>query len=265
MLKLGKLTLAFLLGTGTLAFSLYGQENSHPDWMGKNQEKLQNLTLNQIVLLGSHDASSCDIHEGSLPVSGYLTHHQKHIHRLAKEKDLGSARCQSATITEQLHYGVRYLDMRIAHQEGQYWGTHMWLSTPAFGEGGVFTQIKTFLAEHPGELILLNFNGLYGENKPMNREQMESFYNKLEKELGDLLAPRGNFSKTCLAEIWQGNGRIIAIGDKETNHEFIWDRRKVDDQWMNEEEPEACFAKLSQVLAAWSQGESNDKLTIKSA
>ncbi len=253
-----------LFAVFTASSVIYAEENNNPDWMWNNKEKLKDLTLNRIVLLGSHDSSSRDIHEGSLPVTGYLTHHGKHIHRLAKEKDVGSARCQSATILEQLTYGVRYLDMRIAHQDGEYWGTHMWLSTPLFGDGGVFTQIKGFLAAHPGEIIIVNLNELYSDKKPMNKEQKKSFYKKMGKEFGALLVPRGDFAMTPLSSLWKSGGRIVAIGDvtADPENDFIWDRRDVDSQWMNEQDPEACCSKLTAVLLEWKNNPSSNKLRV---
>jgi len=255
-IRVALLTFIFALATCGAA--------TYPDWMGQNRDKLKNLPLNQVVLLGSHDAASCDIHEYSLPVTGYLTHHHKHIHRLAKARDVGSARCQSATITEQLMYGVRYLDMRIAHQDGEYWGTHMWLSTPVFGDGGIFTQIKSFLAAHPGEIILLNFNELYSEKKPMNKKQKDAFYKKVEQEFGSLLARKGEFASTTLDAIWNSSGRIVAIGDEaaDEGREFIWDRRKVDSPWMNEQDPAICCSKLTAVLAAWKTVFPGDNLRV---
>jgi hypothetical protein len=124
--------------------------------------------------------------------------------------------CQSASIKAQLEYGVRHLDLRIAHQDGQYWGTHMWLSTPAFGPRGVFTQIKAFLREHPDEIIILIGEHLYSERAPMTPPEAVAFYRKVEDEFGSLLVECGDFSQTTFGDIWAGSGRVILIAGVET-------------------------------------------------
>lgn len=124
--------------------------------------------------------------------------------------------CQSASIKAQLEYGVRHIDLRIAYQDGQYWGTHMYISTPAFGPGGVFTQIKEFMREHPDEIIIMTGEHLYSEKEPMTPDEAASFYRKLEDELGDLLIKRDDFSQLTYGKIWEGKGRIILIANVET-------------------------------------------------
>ncbi len=117
---------------------------TYADWMAQNKQLMMNSPVNEVTLLGSHDAASYNVREGNPPSKGYLTHKGKHIKRNARAKDALTGQCQSASIYNQLLYGVRYLDLRICHQDGQYWGMHMWLSIPCFGDDGLFTQIKEF-------------------------------------------------------------------------------------------------------------------------
>jgi len=267
---------------------------SNADWMSEHKEQLKGVPINQVTLLGSHDSASCDIHVGSPVVSGYLTHSGKHKKGPASEKDVGSAVCQSASIKAQLEYGVRHIDLRIAYQDGQYWGTHMYISTPAFGPGGVFTQIKEFIGEHPDEVIIMIGEHLYSEIEPMTPDEATVFYNKLEQEFGNLLIKRDDFSKLTFGEIWKGEGRIIliaAVGTgwggpaphthskkpahreaQDTNYEepsssiditdapFLWDGHTVDSTWMNEKNPDALISELKPVVEGWRNGQSSDKL-----
>ena len=270
------------------------------DWMSEHKEQLKDLPINQVTLLGSHDSASCDIHVGSPPVSGYLTHSGKHKKWPATEKDVGSAVCQSASIKAQLEYGVRHLDLRIAYQDGQYWGTHMYISTPAFGPGGVFTQIKEFMRDHPDEVIIMTGEHLYSEIAPMTSDEAAVFYNKLEQELGDLLIQSGDLSTLTYGKIWEGKGRIILIANVETgwggpaphsgkhkhkhskkptyqetqgadyeesssdidiaDEPFLWDGHAVDSTWMDEKDPDVLISDLRTVVDKWRNGESSDKL-----
>jgi hypothetical protein len=273
---------------------------SNADWMSEHKEQLKDKAINQVTLLGSHDSASCDIHVGSPPVTGYLTHSGHHKKGPASRKDVGSAVCQSASIKDQLEYGVRHLDLRIAYQDGQYWGTHMYISTPAFGPGGVFTQIKEFLNEHPDEIIIMIGEHLYSETEPMTSDEAAAFYNKLEQEFQGLLIPRNDFSGLTFGQIWEGKGRIILIASSETgwggpaphsgkhkhghskksgnqetqdtNYEepssgagitdgqLLWDGHAVDSTWMDERDSDALISDLRPVVDGWRNGKSSDKL-----
>ena len=245
---------------------------SNADWMSQHKAEMKDMAINQVTLLGSHDSASCDIHVGSPVVSGYLTHSGKHKkHHFASEKDVGSAVCQSASIKEQLEYGVRHIDLRVAYQDGQYRLSHMFISTPAFGPGGVFTQIKEFLAKHPDEIIIMVGEHLYSEREPMTAEEAAVFYKNLEDYLGDLLIKRDDFSKLTYGKIWEGRGRIILIANFETGWSgagnvdmtadpFLWDGHAVDSRWMDEKDPDTLISELKTVVNEWKNGGSSDKL-----
>ena len=61
-MKNNKLLLLSALSALFAAFAassvLCDDEINNPDWMWQNKEKLKNLPLNKVVLLGSHDAAS---------------------------------------------------------------------------------------------------------------------------------------------------------------------------------------------------------------
>jgi hypothetical protein len=262
--------------------------------MSQHKGQMRKLAINQVTLLGSHDSASCDITEGSPPAKGYLTHTGHHIKRRASAHDVGSAVCQSATIKAQLEYGVRHLDLRIAHQDGQYWGIHEWISTPAFGPGGVFTQIKDFLLAHPDEVVLLTAEHLYSERGPMTPSQAAAFYKKVEKELGSLMAKTGGFSEVTYGDLWAGTGRVIfiscpdcedaslaSLAQPRQKHKhgvprtppadtaepsdvlddpYLWCGYEVDAKWLDEKNPDVLIAGLDEIIAKWRKGASADKL-----
>lgn len=248
-----------------LILSAFSQDSfaSNADWMSEHKDQLKGMTINQVTLLGSHDSASCDIGVGSPAVSGYLTRTGHHKKGPASEKDVKSAVCQSASIKDQLEYGVRHIDLRVAHQDGQYWLSHMYLSTPAFGPGGVFTQIKEFISEHPDEVIIMTGEHLYSKRAPMTTDEAAAFYSKLEEYLGDLLIQRDDFSKLTYGKIWEGQGRIILIISPDTqiaDDPLLWDGNDVDSAWMDEKDPETLISELSSLIDEWKNGKSADKL-----
>lgn len=272
------------------------ETTNYADWMAQYKNQIEDLPINKLTLLGSHDAASIDIKEGSDPATGYLTHNNKHIKRKAKESDVPSARCQSATISEQLLAGVRYFDLRIAYQDGEYWGMHEWLSTPAFGDGGVFMQVKSFLETHPNEIIIFYSQHLYWEKGLMTQGEALLFYHKVENYFGDLMIKKANFSTLTYGDIWKGKGRIILVAAKEfgspehhkTKHHhkrstytvddydsdsnsgssqesinddpYLWNGNDNDSKWMDTGDTDTLISGLDDIVSAWKNGNSNDKL-----
>ncbi|HPS20074.1 MAG TPA: hypothetical protein PKY78_03705 [Candidatus Omnitrophota bacterium] len=242
-------------------------DTTYADWMEKNKDILKNMPINQIPLLGSHDSGSCDVSPDSPPCKGYLTHSGHHIHRMPKGSDVTSARCQSASIKDQLRYGVRYLDMRIAWQDGAYWIEHMWMSTPLLGEEGVFAEIKAFLREHPQEVIILHMQELYSETGRMNDDEAEAYFQLIKQEFGAALALKGDFASTTIGDIRAAGANIIVVADVESSSEpFIWYERQVDTKWMNKEDSvELADALNDRVISGWRRGDCADKLRVLQA
>jgi hypothetical protein len=240
---------------------------AYSDWMADNRDVLKNLPINKVPLLGSHDAGSCDVNRDSPPCAGYLTHSGHHIHRMPRGLDVTSARCQSASIEDQLRYGVRYLDLRIARQDNAYWIEHMWLSTPLSGEGGVFAQIKDFVRKHPQEIIILNMKELYSEKGEMTLQEADAYFQLVETEFGAMLAPAGDFAKTTIGSLWAQGARLVVIGDtRRTTRPFVWNESEVDDKWMNKQDPGELYDALDvQVVSPWRDGKCAGKLRILQA
>lgn len=240
---------------------------TYADWMAKNKDILKDMPINRIPLLGSHDAGSCDVDRDSPPCKGYLTHSGHHIHRMPKGTDVTSARCQSASIKDQLRYGVRYLDLRIAWQDGAYWIEHMWMSTPLLGEAGVFAQIKDFLREHPQEVVILHMQELYSDTGRMNIDEANAYFQLVSQEFGTALAPRGDFSSTTLGDIWAAGANLIIVADVKGSLEpFIWYEHQVDSRWMEKQDPNELVNALdAKVISGWRSGTYADKLRVLQA
>lgn len=94
---------------------------------------LKDRPLRDIVIPGSHDAGT---------------------YKLENEIDNNSSKCQQITILEQLRAGSRYLDLRAwKANDKQYWMYHGFVWAHVKLED-VLTDIKTFLAESPGEVVI---------------------------------------------------------------------------------------------------------------
>jgi hypothetical protein len=105
---------------------------STPTWMG-DMKALDDRPLKDIVIPGSHDAGT------------YV---------MENKIDNNSSQCQEISILEQLKAGARYLDLRAwKAKDGKYWMYHGKVWTHVLLED-VLTDIKTFLNQHTGEIVL---------------------------------------------------------------------------------------------------------------
>ena len=232
-------------------------EGLNPTWMEDNKEILSAVPLNKLLLLGSHDSASYGIHKGSHAASGYLTHTGHHITRKASEKDVGSAVCQDVDLTKQLEYGIRHLDLRIAWQDNRYWAMHMWLAEPAFGEDGIFRQIREFSQKHPYEIILLRLEQVYSDYAPMNPSEGSALFAEIEKELPGMLIAKQDLSTLTCGKIWTGKPRIILFAhssaiDESNDDPLVWTAESyVDSPWMNQDESDDLAEMLDEQIAKW--------------
>lgn len=248
---------------------IFGENISinYADWMFQNKEQLKNVSINNVPLLGSHDAGTCDISTNS-PISKgeAISRNIKYTNNHISNKTIAAAKAQSASIMEQLISGVRYFDFRIAQQNNHYWSLHLWLSTHYFGKNGIFTQIKDFLKEHPNEVLILDMQHLFSEQGKMNTEDLESFYSKVKKEFSHLIIPAGEASKLTFGRIWEKQGRLIILGETEKItdpdlKEFIWDRKYyLDSTWIYTGDPNELISKLNAAtIPNWRNGNGKEK------
>ncbi|KAG0711125.1 PI-PLC X domain-containing protein 3 [Chionoecetes opilio] len=69
---------------------------------------------------------------------------------------------QRATVTQQLRHGVRYFDIRVAAEGSKFYFVH-----GLFGADlqPLLSEVRLFLAQHPGEVVLLDFQHFHGLDK----------------------------------------------------------------------------------------------------
>ncbi|MCU1258459.1 MAG: protein 1-like [Bryobacterales bacterium] len=167
----------------------------YPDWMSKAYAALENVSLHELPLAGSHDAGAYDISTGS--------------------------QAQGANITTQLACGFRYFDFRVCVNNGVFYAVHGAATTnnnyaaiasrrdAAFKETGkqfIFDDIKNFCKSHPKELVILHFSHFVGSGS-------QKFSNRDEKDFAQLI--REYFSGMLIPRHrWQSYGDCIRAGQQ---------------------------------------------------
>lgn len=130
----------------------------HSNWMQSIKESLQNITVKDVIMPGTHDSAMSRI-------SG----------KLLTGASAPNTQTQGRTIYDQLRMGARFFDLRIAsiHDIGtgnaDFWGTHVNNENdPAcVGNTGqmldeIIDQVNQFTRENPGEVIIMKVRYLVG-------------------------------------------------------------------------------------------------------
>lgn len=76
---------------------------------------------------------------------------------------ISTSKAQSAHVYELLNNGVRYFDVRLSRylSGGEFYTTHGRISDQFTGSGGIAREISQWAAQHPGEIIILDFQSLF--------------------------------------------------------------------------------------------------------
>jgi hypothetical protein len=126
------------------------------DWMGSLWDVIADVSLPRIAVPGSHDSGAF--------------HLTRRVSALAADSPLMRAAplsvihrwgvTQCVGITEQLHYGVRYFDMRITYdaRSDDFLFVHTLLGGSIWA---MLREIDIFSAAHPREIIYVDLNHFY--------------------------------------------------------------------------------------------------------
>lgn len=107
---------------------------------------------------------------------------------------------QNLTFKEQLESGIRYFDLRVSSKPGEVekeiyfihglFGIRVW-------DG--LMEINSFLLQHPGEVIFLDFNHFYA----MDDSHHQYLISKILKAFGSKLCPVQPVEKVTLQYLWE--------------------------------------------------------------
>lgn len=97
------------------------------------------------------------------------------------------SRAQSSDVEDLLNSGVRYFDVRLSRyiSGGEFYTTHGRISDQFTGEGGIARKIAAWAANHPGEIIVLDFQTLFdiqSSTGGATADSWKSLMSKLESD-----------------------------------------------------------------------------------
>ncbi|MEM9023697.1 MAG: hypothetical protein AAGB22_08135, partial [Bacteroidota bacterium] len=239
------------------------------NWMASHADALKQLPLNAITLPGTHDSGTYAYKGMEMPakqtikdILGFITKIFGVKLPITMALDvvwkvlLEQTITQQRTITEQLEDGIRYLDIRTAQDAGQLYIVHgvmphcdkKVIGTGTGNDQGVVQDVAAFLADHPQEIVLLDFQEFQHLDKGSYARLLSQVLDHLGPYLlGPKLANGQATFEATLEAIWADQpdrGRAIVLfdrseaekieGTKLWNDQLLWDRsQSVFSPWGN--------------------------------
>lgn len=248
--------LALILGvplfTLNLTWNFFVRETTASDYSDWMLETLDgSVRVIDVAMLGAHDAMSSDIGYGSQvdPLSADSIQTGL-TGALIKGFSVKQSKTQVSTTAVLLARGVRYLDVRLTFDAatGVWWTSHSYYSRP-FAED--LADIEAFLADHPGEFLLIDIQHVYGVAYD-DEDAVEG--------LRALLADSGVLDRTvredagqALADITyddatlsQSRGSVLLFAKFTVDDPYLWDYvDSIRSAWPNTDDPDEAFAFLA--------------------
>lgn len=172
--------------------------STQPDWMWNEREILKQKPVTEVMIPGTHDAGSYSYLDESYrhPVTKFVY-------------------CQEESIFNQLAFGIRFFDLRVAYTESllgqrdEYWVSHgLYTTNRSMQE--VIQDVKSFL-ETTNEVVILDFHSFdRGFMASPNEEQVHrGLIGLLTEHLEPLMVPTAKAPSPTFQDLWSSGQRLI--------------------------------------------------------
>ena len=158
-----------VFGLSTLVATPAAAKPASATWMADMMQQIGDVPLCRVALPGTHDSGTYGMTTESAldPYNeGARARVVDGVDRLAQQRGisarplmLGWSQAQDLSISDQLHAGIRYLDLRVSLVDSAYVLGHVLVCGTL---DNALQQVLMFTQRYPGELIILDVNHLYG-------------------------------------------------------------------------------------------------------
>ncbi|KAH8377189.1 hypothetical protein KR093_003941, partial [Drosophila rubida] len=135
-------------------------------WMRDLPPDLRDLSIINLAIPGSHNSMTYGINSDS-ELSPDAERAIRRWHSFFPCFVRRWSKTQSASVLEQLHLGVRYFDLRIAHNEGKFYYCHGLFAMEVFEP---LQELRQFLDTHPDELVVLDLQHFYAMDVTLHQQ-----------------------------------------------------------------------------------------------
>ncbi|KRZ84063.1 PI-PLC X domain-containing protein 3 [Trichinella sp. T8] len=162
---------------------LYKMTQHNENWMRDLPLFLKLKPLTHLFIPGSHQSFS-DLLNKKLPIATDVPKFLRFVDSPWARKIIERwGRCQELHVTDQLRFGIRYFDVRVAFLPGECeQSLDIFLLHGLYGRPikEVLDEIYTFISDHPEEILILDINHFYNFNDELHRKfliQLEHLFN----------------------------------------------------------------------------------------
>lgn len=244
------LELPFLWASG----KTNGGDYSH--WMSETLTGPERLV--DIAMPGAHDALTADMQRSSAVDAASVA--SPFGLELCKSLGYRQSKTQLAGVPALLAGGVRYFDVRVTRDAatGEFYTVHNYYSAPLTAYLGEFTA---FLAAHPGEVLLLDFQHCYDSTEPdgiLAAAHFEDLYALLAQSglLEYTQAPQ--LATASYGAVTEGGSRaacLILMKYTGGHEDFLDYEASIHSPWFNTDDAETVFRGLDETAAAVQSGQ----------
>ncbi|CAL8107594.1 unnamed protein product [Orchesella dallaii] len=179
----------------------------YPTWMKDLRNEIGNVPLHSLMIPGTHNAGSWHMYQG-LPSEGVIIQYTY---------------CHDDTIYEQLINGIRSLDVRVGYYpntDEKFYTNHDQVRIRPLQ--ALIDDVKKFALE-TGEIVLLDFHRFpVGFTSPAVHTE---FVEYLQRELGEVLAPKSLTLSATPEQFWALNKTVVALYSEDSiasQYDILW-------------------------------------------
>jgi len=208
------------------------------DWMKNLPDQVKSLPLSQLAIPGSHDSAAYYL-DKKMPLHPY--HHNLFVRTITS---LPFARgfahkwaiTQNLTVKRQLESGIRYFDFRVVvcPHSGEFRFCHALYGQKIQHD---LEDISHFITNHPEEILLLDFNHLYGFETEEKFTQLIDIITSFfpDKVLSETNSEKINVESMSISEILARNKQIVLFSKQLFSRKFshIFPTKSLKSYWPN--------------------------------
>ena len=224
-------------------------------WMQQLLPYISHLPLANLTLPGTHDAGSFTLTSALSPDptgSAVLDALVKLAERLGiplQDVITPWALSQGRTLYEQAEDGMRYFDVRAAHNGTTWCSYHFELGLPIYTH---LSALNAFLLLHPSEIMVVEVSHLASAN--LTQENLNELRDMIISIFSPMLYPRtNNFNTTTISEMIATNQRVVVTLSDDTtivNYTVLWYGSSMINSYANSDSlPEMTAYNWQQVLS----------------
>jgi hypothetical protein len=154
------------------------------NWMLHSRSWIGTRSLSRVIMPGTHDSVTARIsYSAKISRDQNIPYPVNYLRYVGVGFMIGKfaanwTKTQGMDTAEQLRHGIRYFDLRIIARKDTYWTVHGQIGDRL---SQVLSEVREFIREHVGEIVILDFNHLYC----MTEERHEDLLKEIKEKLGE--------------------------------------------------------------------------------